>query len=566
MDKKEKELTRREFLELAALGTAGAAAYGLGGAPLFAATPKRGGTVTCGMAWMIQTVDPNCYTGPWARQAEALSWEGLTTPTPLGERARITAEKGPDAVPLVKPMLADSWEFRKGGKQVAFSLKKGVKFHTGKELDSADVEWTWKRVQDPVNGIGTRKLLTLFLKSIETPDRYTIVANLEQPYPAFLVANAWCNVPILPKDSVPHGVIWGRTPTFKPPTAAPPGTGPFKLTEFKQKFQGVWERFEDYRIPGLPYLDKVIYKVMTKDLPRTMALRAGDVDYIWGAEPNWSSKVGKGKALNRVHHLDKEGLNIFPVLHDRTRTIYLNCHDKKGNSPFKDVRVRKALEYTIDRKKLAQTVYGDRAIPWGQAYHPAISSWGYDDVTWREPNIEKARQLLKEAGYPNGVDVDFKITPTQGRANLMSQVVQQMAAKAGFRLKIIPLLGVQYWGSLTTMDYHMFLWGMDQEDPMNKMYTQLHTDPIEPLNGYAAVTGVKDPYLDKLLDDQAGELDFQKRKAIFKKIVQYSNDQAYMIHYWKEILSCAWSDRLKNFKPLDYYFPEQAFVETWVES
>jgi peptide/nickel transport system substrate-binding protein len=566
MGKKEKELTRREFLELAALGTAGAAAYGLGGAPLFAATPKRGGTVTCGMAWMIQTVDPHVYIGMWARQASALAWEGLTTPTPLGERFRISAEKGPDAVPLVQPMLADSWEFRKGGKQVAFSLKKGVKFHNGKEMDSADVKWNWERIRDPANRAGARTILTLFLKSIETPDKYTIVANLEQPYPAFLVANAWCNSVILPKDSIPHGVTWGRTPTFKPPSPGPPGTGPFKLTKFQQKFEGVFERFEDYRAPGLPYLDKVVFKVLSKDIPRTLALRAGDVDYIWGSEPKWATKVTKGKELHRIHHLEKEGLKIMPVLHDRTRTILLNCHDTIGDSPFKDVRVRQALEYCIDRKKLAKVVYGDMAIPWGQAYHPDISSWGYPDVTWKEPDIEKAKQLLKEAGYPNGVDVEFKITPTQGRNDIMAQVVQQMTRPAGFRIKITSLLGVQYWVNLRKYTYHMFAFGIDMEDPMNKVYPWLHTTPDKPFNGYAPVSGAKDPYMDKLLDDQASEIDFQKRKAKFKKVVQYANDESYMINYWKEILCYAWSDRLNNFKPLNYYYPEQAFVETWVES
>ena len=248
-------LTRRKFMALCA---AGAAAGTVGGVPVFASTPKRGGTVTCGMVHLIQSPDPHRRSGTWGRQAMALTWEGLVTPTSVADRLRISKEKGPDAVPAVQPMLAESWDIENGGKRFVFHLKKGVKFHNGKEMGSEDVKWSWERVKDPVHQALARKLLGIYLKSIETPDRYTAVANLEKPYGAFLIGNAWVNTPILPKDSIPHGVIWGETPTFTPPTTAPPGTGPFKMVKFQQKLEVVFERFDNYYVPELPYLDKII--------------------------------------------------------------------------------------------------------------------------------------------------------------------------------------------------------------------------------------------------------------------------------------------------------------------
>lgn len=564
MSKDLKELTRREFLELTAVGAAGVAASSMGVPSVFADTPKRGGTLICGQQFLIQAPDPQRRTGTWARQAMALSWEGLTTPVSIGERIRITNEKGPDAVPDVKPMLANNWEIEKGGSRYVFHLKKGVKFHNDKEFDSGDVKWSWERIKDPVNRSASRKLLTMYLKTIETPDRYTIVANLERPYAAFLIANSWCNTSILPKDIIPKGMFWGEAP-FKAPTPAPPGTGPFKTVAFQQKFEHVFEAFKDYRVPDLPYLDKVVFKVISKDVPRTMAVRAGDVDYIYGPEPVWLNKVMKGN-MDKIHQpitLEKDKLVIFPYLMGVTITIYLNAHDQK-DTPFKDVRVRQALDFCLDRESLVKTLYGDLGQPMVQGFHPDISPWGYHDIKGRTRDIEKAKKLLKEAGYPNGLDVEFKITPTWGKNDLMAQMVQQMARPAGFRIKVTPLVGLQYWRNLRTYNYQMFVFTLAKEDPMNFYYPYLHTDPAKPYLGYSPGMGVKDPIMDKLLEDMAGETDLKKRKAKFKKVVLRSNEQAYFIPYLMIVGAYAWSTKLKNFKPWNYFYPEEAFRETWL--
>ncbi|MBW2052984.1 MAG: hypothetical protein JRI85_12205, partial [Deltaproteobacteria bacterium] len=117
--------------------------------------------------------------------------------------------------------------------------------------------------------------------------------------------------------------------------------------------------------------------------------------------------------------LEKEGLQLFPILTSGARTICLNNHDQK-DTPFKDVRVRRALNYCIDRKQLAKALMGNLAIPIGQGYHPDISPWGYEDIKPVNRDIEKAKKLLKKAGYPNGLDVVFTITPTWGKNDIMA--------------------------------------------------------------------------------------------------------------------------------------------------
>lgn len=563
MKKNPKKYNRRQFLELTALGTASTLA--LNPSILMAQTPKRGGTLTVGAGFLMQTPDPHRYIGIWGRQCTAPSWEGLTTPIPVTERLRILKEQGPDAdVPFVQPMLADSWDIENGGKRYVFHLKKGVKFHNGKELDSEDVKWNWERIKDPHNITGARKFLTHFLESIETPDPYTIVANLSNPYGGFLSANAWCYTPIMPKDSIPNGATWGLTPTFKPTTVAPPGTGPFKMVEYQQIHQAVYERFDNYRIEGLPYLDKLVYKVMQQHGPRTMAMRAGNIDFTWSVESAWLEPKMKGRKLNEPFYLEQEKLNLLPTVLASTSTIYLNCHPEM-NSPFKDERVRQALAYCIDNETLAKALYRNLGIPVHQGFNPDVSSWGFPDIQGRKRDINKAKALLTEAGYPNGLDVRFKITPIWGKNDLRAQIIQQMAKPAGFRITITSQVGSQYSMSFRTYDYDMMMQSIRGEDPMEIYYTNLHTDPAAPYNGHSPRLGVKDPEMDRLLDEMATEPNGQKRRAIFKQITLRANDKAYWIPNDQEILAAAWSNRLKNFNPQNYFQAEHAFTETWLE-
>jgi peptide/nickel transport system substrate-binding protein len=560
-----KNLSRREFLELAAIGTAGVAVTGLGVPSAFAAKPKRGGTLNVGVGFLIQTPDPQRYGGGWARTHMAFLYEGLTTPTSRGERLRTIKEKGVEALSDVQPMLADSWEIEKGGQRYVFHLKKGVKFHNGKELDSGDVEWSWKRIQDPIHLAHARKLLTTFLKSIETPDRYTVVANMDRPYGGFLMANAWPYTPILPKDCMPHGVIWGLTASFKMPTPGPPGTGPFKLVEFQQKAQAVLEAHREYRIPALPYLDMVILKVISKPVPHTMAVRAGDIDVGTIIDEKWLTKVMKGRELYKVEELKKEGLKLFAGSGAMNPyTIYLNSHPERGDSPFRHEKVRQAMDCAIDRAQIVKVLYGKLGYPRGQGFDPNVSPWGFEDIGYTEQDIPKAKRLLKEAGYPNGLDVNFSITPTWGKQDLLAQIVQQMARPAGFRIKIIPEKGVQYWSRLRRYDYHMLHYHMGKEDPMSYYYPWMHTDPAEPWNGHTPC-GFIDPEMDKMLEAVAAESNFVKRKKLLKKVVIRAREKAYILPYVSPVGATVWNKRVKNVKPLEYFHTMQGMAEVWLD-
>ncbi len=568
MSNDSKDLTRRRFLELTAAGAAGAAAYGLAGPSAFAATPQKGGSLKVGVSWMWQWPDPQRWTGGTARPLIAMAYEGLTMPVSVGERQRIIAEKGPEAVPDVVPMLAESWDVEKGGKRVVFHLKKGVKFHHGKEFGSDDVKWSWDRILDPVHRCSGRKLLGIFLESVETPDQHTIVANLSQPYGAFLQACSLPNTPILAKDCIPHGAVWGKTKSFKPTRDSPPGTGPWELTRYRQKLLAHFEAFQDYH-SGVPHLDAIDIKVIPDNSARTMAIRSGEIDVCLGVESNWLTKHLKGHKPYELIPLKKDGLNLYANINPWTKSLFLNAHpDKPHGIPFRDERVRQAFDFCMDRKIIAMACFGDLGIPMVQGFHPDLFVWGFDDIKGREYNPGKAKQLLDKAGYSGGCDVEIMIPGTVEGADKMAQVIQQMARPAGFNVSIKSARGGAYWGVHRKYSFQAHTWALWKEDPMHSYYNILHTSEEKPWNGRSPVTGINDPAMDKLLDEVAAETNLRKRKAIFKKIVMRNQEKAYILPYMTYITGDVWTKKLKNFNPgaSFHMMATMGFRNAWLES
>lgn len=552
-----------------ALSSAGAVGLTLSGwTPALASTPKRGGTLRCGIERLMNGMDPHRFAQGYGLAQAGLCWEGLTKPTSLAERRRIAKEKGVEAVPDVQPMLAESWEVEKNGARYVFHLKKGVKFHNGKELDSADIEWNWKRILDPVHKSGNRLRLGPYLKTIETPDRYTVVANLKRRNSAFLLATIWHNACVIPKESIPWGVVWGQTPTFKPKEVAPPGTGPFKTVEYSNRVQAVLERFDGFHEQGLPYLDKIIFKVIGQAQPRTMALRAGNLDYVYLPDVPWLKSVTAGKELDRPIHLKNDGLVVWPFQSGFTYVFYMNMHPEK-DTPFKDVRVRQALDLCLDRDVIAKAIMGHLGEPMGQGFHPDLFTWGYDDIKPKKPDIEKAKKLLKEAGYPNGLDVDFMLVSGRGGSDKLGQIAQQMAKPAGIRIKLNPLKGVQVSHKTRTWDYDMRFGGCCRLDPSDDYYRRFHTDKRKKNpKGYSFMHGLLDPKLDKMLDDVVAEVDTKKKRALFRKVVDYTNENSHIIFIYTDHWAAAWTDKLRNYKPWEYGYLQReiGLKEAWLES
>lgn len=280
-------------------------------------------------------------------------------------------------VSAIEGDLAEKWEVNNDATQWTFYLREGVQWHKGYgELTSEDVKASFERVMNPDNGI-TDSANFKHVESIETPDKYTIVFNLSNPDPNFL--------------QLVMNYRGGHVVNVKAIEAGEPyiGTGPFMFEEYKTQDQAILVKNPDY-FRGEPKIDKVVFKIMTDRTAIDVAMEKGEIHMALGlADPLWQEKIKKNNDLV----IEYGGPN-------NQGNIYLNT----SKEPLNDIRVRQAIAHAIDAESYVTSMTAGGKVPNGPVPSDIV---GAVDVGKYEFNIEKAKQLLKEAGYPDG----FKLPP-----------------------------------------------------------------------------------------------------------------------------------------------------------
>jgi peptide/nickel transport system substrate-binding protein len=304
--------------------------------------------------------------------------------------------------------LAREFKISQDGKEYTFSLERGVKFHDGKSFDADDVKFTFERLMDPKTAI----IHPEYYKEIDTLqvlDPYTVKITLKTVSSMFLFNLAR-------GDSV----IVNRNAVEKLKTE-PVGTGPFKFVEWARGDHITLAKFEGYHRKGIPYLDKVIFKFIGDPSAQIASLRAGDVDVIaYDVSPENAKLLEKDPK--------------FRVLNGYTTTeVILSTNNSRA--PFSDVRVRRAMAYAIDRSALIQGAMSGYGVPIGSHMDPGNPY--YIDLTKTYPyNPQKARELLTEAGYPNGFEAVLKLPERYAYAKRSGEIIAEMLSQVGIRLRI----------------------------------------------------------------------------------------------------------------------------------
>ena len=322
------------------------------------------GTLTVALPSNINTLDPAKTKIGEEYIVDFLVYSGLTEIGPNGK---------------AKPDLAESWTASPDQKTWTFKLRKGVKFQDGRELNSADVKATIQRIMDPATA-STARVNFSIVSSIDTPDKYTVVFHLKIPYSGFADVLGDRQVRIIPKDKI-------DTLATKPD-----GTGPFEFVEYKPSDRIVLKKNPHYFIPGIPKLDKIIFRIMPETAARIAALRTGAVDLVWDLPP---------ETINQLKSNPKIVIDSVPT--SSWDGLIMNASKK----PFTDVRVRRAIELALDKKALVQLcLFGH-----GSATHTMIppSSAYFDHKIPFKVDIPQAKKLLAEAGYPNGFTVTLYV-------------------------------------------------------------------------------------------------------------------------------------------------------------
>jgi peptide/nickel transport system substrate-binding protein len=413
----------------------------------------------------------------------------------------------------VVPQLAESWK-QVDGTTYEFVLRKGIKFHDGTPMTAEDVAFTFHRLIDKnaMDGqTSPRKSLLGPLKEVKVVDDRTVRLILSKPWP------------ILPA-MLPFQEIVSKGFVEKVKTAGmatqEDGTGPFKLVEWRKGDSVIMKRSDDYyggstEIPpvGKACVDRVIFKVIPENASRVAALLAGDVDII-NDLPAHSMKQVEANPNTQVMKVNG------------TRTFFVALNNTK--KPFDDVRVRRAANYALNKALIIDKILNGTATPLNGVLSP--DAFGFNpDLPAYDYDLAKAKKLLAEAGYRNGIDVTLDV---EGAFKDTAEAVASMLTKAGIRTKVVVGEGSQLktkWrghDQPKTGDMWLTSWGNGSLDPVGIFVPTLRTDDRGNSAGYS------NPKVDELLDAANAEIDRDKRAALYREAQAIVNKDAPWIFLW----------------------------------
>ncbi len=369
----------------------------------------------------------------------------------------------------VQGALAESWNVSADGLEFTFNLRPGVKFHDGTPFNADAVAFSFERQMDESHpyydhgpwkyfgGMGMGGIIDevvvvndLTVKFVLTAPEAPFIANLAMDFAAIVSPTAVA----LYDEEFPSN---------------PVGTGPFKLVSWTKDDSIVLEANKDYWGEG-PYLDRLILRVIPDATARYLALKAGEVDLIdfpsaedlelMAADPN-------------IELIQQAGLNVG--------YIAMNL-DKE---PFGDVRVRQAMNYAINREEIIEGVYGSAGQVAKNPIPPTI--WSYNDDIEPYPfDPDKARELLAEAGFPNGFSTDLWAMPVarpyNPNARRIAEIVQAQLADIGVEIEIVSYDWGTYLDKTDVGEHSMAMlgWTGDNGDPDNFIYLLLSADSAVP--------------------------------------------------------------------------------------
>ena len=525
------KVSRREFLRLATLlGASVATATALVGckpmmlAPI-PATPKpikRGGTMRIGTA--VQPID----------HPARLSWiEGANQ---FRQVAEYLTETKPDN--LTRPWLLDRWETDRDVKTWTLYLRRGITFNDGQPLTVDDVIFNFEQWLDPAVGSSMRGLLSyLSANNIERVDDYTLRLHLSEPqigvpehlfhYPAM----------ILPR---------GFEGDF---VRQPVGTGPFTLSEYSVRERAVFKRRPDYWRRGqdgqpLPYLDTLVYLDLSPG-ERVAAMQGGMIDTLFIPAPSDWQVLKNVPALN-IHVVSTAETFVLRMRVDR--------------EPWSDVRVRQALKLCQNREKILEMSYFNQGALAHDAHvapiHPA-----YCPQPIPKYNPERARALLAEAGYPEGLRVKLTTKNDLGEQKI-ARLLQKLAAPGGFDIRLNIVEPARYWSEWTEVDLGLTVWG---HRPLDTMVLALGYTADERGNPVAwNETHWVDAEFITLLRQAERTLDVDQRREIMCRLEIIMQERGPVgISYWRDIWTIVRAE-FRNIKahPTGY----DLFYDVWKDA
>lgn len=439
--------------------------------------PVRGGKLVFAIPGTPDTLDPQMTTGTLTFQHVKNAYDTLVEPDEQGK---------------IVPALAESWEFSPETLTLTFHLRQGVVFHNGDPLTAADVKATFDRILAPDSASPYKPAFSA-VKEIRAVDETTVEFVLNEMFSPLIgtLASGWSA--ILPKRAIEEGHDFSTHPL---------GTGPFVFKEWVRDDHLTYTRFEKYWMEGKPYVDELELKVVIEPVTQLMGLETGDFDGILFVEPHTVPQIESNPDTKMFTH--PTGLALVAAMNH-------------ARPPFDKLLVRQAICHAIDRQALLDIAYfgGEKIEAFLDAGNPYYlkqdEKYPFDPV--------KAKQLLAEAGYPNGFEFTLTLpqnyTPHVNAGNMVQSMLKNVGIQANIKLVD--------WGTWISQVYR------DKDYDMTIIGHTGQLDPHNRLSSEMEYTNYKNPQMTELIQKAAAAYLPAERKAFYDEVQRMMADDAVMV-------------------------------------
>jgi peptide/nickel transport system substrate-binding protein len=434
----------------------------------------------------------------------------------------------------IVPGLATSWT--QTGLVWRFNLRRGVKFHDGTPFTADDVVFSFERASHPNSQIRQYALPVGKPRKI---DDYTVEFTQDKPNPitlehaaaVFIMSKAWAE-----KHKVERPLDFKNKEETHASRHAM-GTGPFRLISREPGVRTVLRRNHDWwgRFEG--NVEEIVYTPISSDATRVAALLSGQVDFILDPPPQDLARLRATSGVKVVDGMENR-IIFFGFDQSRDELLYSNV---KGRNPFKDKRVRQAVYQAIDIEALRTRTMRGAAIPTGGITPSILGST--PEAEKRLPyDPQRAKQLLAEAGYPDGFEVGLDC-PNNRYINdeEICLAVAAMLARVGIKVKVTAMPRATYFPKLEKFDtsFYMLGWGGAVTDAQTTLSPVLRSFDKATGNGSFNYGRYVNPRLDALIDAAAVELDPEKRKRLIAQALAEHNEQVHHVPLHRQVIPWA---------------------------
>ncbi|HLZ26817.1 MAG TPA: ABC transporter substrate-binding protein [Chloroflexota bacterium] len=461
--------------------TTGAPTTAPAGAPA-TGQPKPGGTLRMGMVGDLtqlegQLIIPGALDTLWQVYDRLTAYDDRLQP---------------------QPMLAESWEITPDSKQITLHLRKGVQFHSGRELTSEDIRANITRAQNPKTGVGQLAPLASWWTAVQTPDPATVVLSSEQPRPGVFDFLEYFNIVDPVAAAAPDA-----------PTK-PVGTGPFMLAEYAQGDHITFKKNPNYWQPGKPYLDQFVVMILKDQQSMSAQLEGGALDV---ADVPATPDAARLKADPKYQFIVDPGSGTYSLVAANTQL-----------APTDNKLVRQAINWSINRQRYVDTVqqglYGaPKDLPWppgSAAYDTAKQAQVHQD-------LDKARALLQQAGV-SAASLTILHTAGNSEQSNFAQILQADLQSIGLQSTILAQ-DPAAWRA-TTASLKGWNVNVTASD-----YSQLLPSSLATMSAWwsysVGQTGFKDPQYEQLVTTIGTEPDAAKRSALYGQLNDFLLDQSF---------------------------------------